>query len=154
MSESPAPPESEQPERARSGRSADAALASSAPDQLTVVMKVVRTLLKPGPWQFARLFIAGTLLLTIVLALFGVPAILALQALIDKWLDYKSAERESVTPAVLEQIRDDSAATRRAAEGAELGTRMIAEDVQRMDRRVQRIEDAHPNLPREQGPEK
>ena len=124
---------------------ADNALASSSPDHLTIVMRVVRTLLKPGPWQFVRLFIAGTILMMIVVALFGVPALLAMQALIDKWLDYKTAARTSVEPATVEQLVEQGQRTQEAVEQTGLSVKAMREDVDRIDSRVQRIEDAHKN---------
>lgn len=145
-------PELQDPRRHR--RDADEALAGSAPDAATILMKVLRMFMREGRFLWGRVLFAGFIAFIWVVAQFGVPALLAMQAVIDKYLDYKTAEREAVAPAMLEQLREDSAATRRAAEGAELGTRLLSEDVQRIDRRVQTIEDGHPHLRRKDAPEK
>lgn len=87
------------PER-RMARSADQALANSSPDTNSLFMRMVEMLL--GQKTAGSRGFAAVLMLVWVIAVVGVPALLAGQVFVDKWMQAESAKREfelSITKA-------------------------------------------------------
>lgn len=84
----------------RMARTADQALASSSPDTNSLFMRMVEMLL--GQKTAGSRGFAAVLMLVWVIAVVGVPALLAGQVFVDKWMQAESAKREfelSVTKA-------------------------------------------------------
>lgn len=126
------------PERRTQARATDNALAQSSPDPTVTLMRIVRWFMKT---RTGRVF-AGVIVLIWVVAQFGVNALLASIPIMDKWLDFRKwqvqfqAEQSIGQDKKLDQVLQNT-------EQTNLTVRALGEDVQRIDQRVQKIEDAH-----------
>lgn len=144
-------------------RRAESALATSSPDFNWSVLNLARYLFRVGrekPWLAPVAWTFGALLaLSVVFFVTALPSLNGLTIWADKKAEADAAERafeldklrvtaeiEASKAAAERETSDVQAEILQSTKQTELTTRAIGEQLDRIDGRVTRIEEAHPNL--------